>query len=1051
MENDATQPSTQQVLDPRRLGRNNSGLNSHDVSNVMCILHPTTLAAFRVVRATAERKPEHVLQNGTFSTFNQHVEVENIEEADTFILDPNQRDQANEINQAHDLALRFDSKTVSPLLGFCFGRNEHVSDIVFSMDTAKRISNLHFRIFANPAGVIMVGDLSTNGTLVDGVHLKGKVKGLPATRMLNQGSTISILSTRNDESISFIVRFPARDDFEDAYTRNFQAYMARVALAEQQQLAQQGRLMPAFGRGLPASDQHGALAKPSIMAQFNTFGMHWNGGDQYNVIGQLGKGAFATVYKLATAMDGKVLAAKELDKKRFIKNGQLDHRLDNEMQIMKGLRHPNIVQYIDYHDVHNHLYIIMEYVPCGDLQAHLARRGPLKESDAKLMSRQILRSLAYLHQKDITHRDIKPDNILIASEDPFIVKLSDFGLSKVVKNNDTFLKTFCGTLLYCAPEVFPHYNGQEEKKGVKRPRHGRSQKTFHSYSQSVDIWSFAAVLWYALCSSPPFEGVIDASGRGMFDKIMGTALNTTPLKARGISSEAIDLLLKMLNTDPAQRPTERQCLTHPWLRDDSDPEEDMEKGDLNAIPEEDEVDEIIDDDAEVGAERKLSQLSINPEGSGVGFDSYDDEVEFSSQELELLDPRQSKRVRQDVLIPRNQMRDAGVIESSPEISMDSVPEFHNSIGESFVIPQTTPKRRLFGEISESALQNSGILDAHMNAALAIPQRNSNGESNSDTSLVENRNVPNSSRRRATDSRGSFGLVGSKSGSQVGLLAAASLLGAESMVRELNMESPESATSPTGTTNDPSTPKSPESPHTPAQEEQCSHPEEETPKARQTSFNRQFHLSIPQHMLVEPGTMQDYDAHGADSFSLPATEASSLTANDSHLTPSINRPIVTAEDDFRRPPPRLGKLVSTEDSFQPIVLKLDQRTTTWGRDPHNTIQYLDLKDTRIPKCCLSIWFYAPGIEKAEERSQDWTKMEGLHTYVKAHSRIGLLINGVKLHDKNKEKKDEFGRLHSGDVITVFQDDKETLKFVCEFNHGSGRELRPIGSNFEILDK
>ena len=538
-----TQPSTQQVLDPRRLGRNNSGLTADDISNVMLILHPTTPAAFRVVQTTAARKPEHVLQNETFSTFRAFQEPENIEEAETFILDPNQREQSTRLGQAHDLALRFDSRTVQPVLGFCFGRNENTSDVVFSVDTAKRISNLHFRIYANNAGVIMIHDLSTNGTLVDGVHLKGKNPGSPSTRMLNHGTTISILSPRNDESISFIVRFPAREGFEDAYARNFGAYIARMALVQDQQAVRQGRQKPAFGRGLPAPAAHGALPKPSIMAHNNTFGMHWNGGEQYNVIGLLGKGAFATVYKLATAMDGNLLAAKELDKKRFIKNGQLDQRLDNEMQIMKALRHPNIVQYIDYHDVQNHLYIIMEYVHYGDLQGHLATNGPLREPDAKLMTRQILRSLAYLHRKDITHRDIKPDNILIASLNPFIVKLSDFGLSKVVKNNETFLKTFCGTLLYCAPEVFPHYDSQQDKKGVKRRR--GSHRHFHSYSQSVDIWSFAAVLWYALCGSPPFEGVVDATGRGMFDKIMGTTLNTAPLRALGVSAEAIDLLQKM--------------------------------------------------------------------------------------------------------------------------------------------------------------------------------------------------------------------------------------------------------------------------------------------------------------------------------------------------------------------------------------------------------------------------------------------------------------------------------------------------------------------------
>lgn len=116
----------------------------------------------------------------------------------------------------------------------------------------------------------------------------------------------------------------------------------------------------------------------------------------------------------------------------------------------------------------------MEYVPCGELSSYMSQNGPMPEPLAKSVSRQMLNALDYLHKRKITHRDIKPDNILIASNDPFTVKLSDFGLSKVVNDTETFLKTFCGTLLYCAPEVYPDYDMYKSGLPVKRRRRGKN-------------------------------------------------------------------------------------------------------------------------------------------------------------------------------------------------------------------------------------------------------------------------------------------------------------------------------------------------------------------------------------------------------------------------------------------------------------------------------------------------------------------------------------------------------------------------------------------------
>jgi serine/threonine protein kinase len=804
--------------------------------------------------------------------------------------------------------------------------------------------------------------------------------------------------------------------------------------------------------------------------------------DLLTCLGQIGKGAFATVYQLATKMEGKLLAAKELEKRRFMKNGQLDKKIDNEMKIMEDLKHPNIVEFVEHHEEEGYLYIIMEYVRHGDLQGYLARHGRLKEEQAKVMAQQILSALNYLHRKNITHRDIKPDNILISEMDPLKVKLSDFGLSKVVQNDETFLKTFCGTLLYCAPEVFPDFDGKPSK-GTKRRRGAKKQ--YHSYSSSVDIWSFAGVLWFSLCGKPPFEGIADATGQAMYNNIMNTRLDPTPLQQAGVSQACIDLLLQMLDTDPSNRPTDRECLLHPWLRDGA------------VIPQDPTLESIVEEDeatAEAGS--NLSQLSIDKEISESDED-MDDEV-LEDEEFERLVSARSKKVRTDPLFPRNQFRDNEHDSSADQsFQSDLYVESPNAIEESFR-PTSRPLRqpRLFGEIGQSALESSGVLSAHANDALS---------QDGSSEVVLDDHVPNNV--TTTSYHGARGPRQTPPAARArvqldGGLTSPSLLGAEALVGELNMASPQSFGSVAHSENEPATPKTPDVPQHNSLENHSQHPSQfsdSTPKAKPPAFNRQ--ISLPKtpsyyfdpsdpstHTLEYASKVSGFDyvnaAEGTKTSGAQLPDTMRFSAQTSGAAPSLpsHRPSAEPTDgdvtseidseaqylakdilpslppelDIKPPPRRLGKLTATSDSFAPnLVLHIDRSRTSWGRLPSNTLIYESSRDTRIPKTAFNIFWYSPNtssftVQELSQQGRDWTSLEGLRVGIFTCASNGISINGKHLRQKDDTGRALYGHLHNGDIVQVYHsaDGTERLKFKCEFYQGLGKEPRKAGSSFNI---
>lgn len=148
---------------------------------------------------------------------------------------------------------------------------------------------------------------------------------------------------------------------------------------------------------------------------------------KYNFQGTIGEGAFSVVKLVQHCESREYFACKVVPKSR-IQTSHLHARFEAEIRINQQLHHPGIVEMYDLlHDELNY-YIIMEFCPNGELFQYIIDKQHLSESEAQPIFRQILETLEYIHSMGISHRDMKPENLLIDKVGH--IKISDFGLSR---------------------------------------------------------------------------------------------------------------------------------------------------------------------------------------------------------------------------------------------------------------------------------------------------------------------------------------------------------------------------------------------------------------------------------------------------------------------------------------------------------------------------------------------------------------------------------------------------------------------------------------------
>eukprot|EP01034_Spumella_vulgaris_P028993 gene28993-35960_t len=276
--------------------------------------------------------------------------------------------------------------------------------------------------------------------------------------------------------------------------------------------------------------------------------------ETYDIGKVLGHGASGEVLLVTHKESKQKFACKVVKKNRSMNDAQT---MSTEIEIMKRLRHENIVSLCELYESPKCLWIVLELVDGGDLTSFLARTSDFNEVIAARLMGQILQGVHYLHSMGVVHRDLKLDNILMAGTgSEAVAKIADFGLSALLRiDEDGYhagesgkrkryreLDEMWGTKEFFAPEVISQ-----------------------AYGPQADVWALGCVLFEMLCGEGAFNFQKGDTESALYKRIASGDYDLSGPNWKKISSEAKDLLTHMLHTNPTKRFTASECLLHPWV------------------------------------------------------------------------------------------------------------------------------------------------------------------------------------------------------------------------------------------------------------------------------------------------------------------------------------------------------------------------------------------------------------------------------------------------------------------------------------------------------
>ena len=254
---------------------------------------------------------------------------------------------------------------------------------------------------------------------------------------------------------------------------------------------------------------------------------------KFIVLQAVGTGTYATVYKAKHAESDMIVALKVYNEE-IRDNTEEMELIEREVQIMKDVWHPLVVNLYDRFEYKNRVIFLSEFIDGDNLLEYANERAPLRESEVRNFFAQMILIMEYVHkEKKIVHRDLKCENFMVDRYNN--IHLIDFGFANVGGANSLY-NTTCGSPGYIAPEIIKN----------------------QPYDASVDIWSLGVILYAITHQRLPFD-------ESNTSKMLAKIVFSEPEYDQDLSPDLLDLIQIMLKKNPKQRATIEQIKKHPWL------------------------------------------------------------------------------------------------------------------------------------------------------------------------------------------------------------------------------------------------------------------------------------------------------------------------------------------------------------------------------------------------------------------------------------------------------------------------------------------------------